>query len=290
VRGSIVDALTFAEARRRRRVARLLRRMDRLDRGRRRWSGARLGRRALASCLLLVLLLGGLWRLSLREDDVPGLPERPVDAQSRRIDPVAAPVVTSDAFELVSRQKGSDDPVTYDPCVPIHVVVDPRTIVDDGMRMLREALDRVMDATGLVLVVDGLAEPGERPEGSTRTSDGERWSPVLVSWSDPGETPELVGRVAGLGGSTSLEIGKHRWYVTGKVTLDGPQIDKIVDQSGWASGRAVVMHELGHLVGLDHVGDEGQLMQPEGRAGLDAWGDGDLTGLAALGRGRCIDY
>lgn len=239
---------------------------------------------------MLALLLGGLWRLSLRDDGVSGLPGRPADAQSRRIGPVATPAAASDAFELTSRQEGSDDPVTYDPCVPIHVVVDPRTIVDGGMRMLREAADRVMDATGLVLVVDGLVEPGERPEDSVVTSDGKHWSPVLVSWSDPDETPELAGRVAGLGGSTALEIGKHRWYVTGEVTLDGPQVEEVVDQSGWAAGRAVVMHELGHLVGLAHVDDAGELMQPRGQAGLDTWGDGDLAGLAALGRGRCIDY
>ena len=49
--------------------------------------------------------------------------------------------------------------------------------------------------------------------------------------------------------------------------------------------RAVIQHELGHLLGLDHVDDAGQLIYSETRGGVTGFGSGDLNGLAALGGG-----
>ena len=49
-----------------------------------------------------------------------------------------------------------------------------------------------------------------------------------------------------------------------------------------------MLHELGHLVGLDHVTAANQLMYPQTRPGVTDFGAGDLTGLAALGRGTCL--
>jgi hypothetical protein len=51
--------------------------------------------------------------------------------------------------------------------------------------------------------------------------------------------------------------------------------------------RAVVMHELAHVVGLDHVDDPGELMHDQNVGTLD-FGPGDLEGLAALGSGSCL--
>ena len=47
------------------------------------------------------------------------------------------------------------------------------------------------------------------------------------------------------------------------------------------------MHELGHVVGLAHVHDASELMNPE-NVGLTRLGPGDRAGLAALGSGRCF--
>lgn len=78
--------------------------------------------------------------------------------------------------------------------------------------------------------------------------------------------------------------------MTGNLTLDGPQLQDLVDSAdGWESARAVIMHELAHAIGLDHVDDSGELMQPKGSGDVTDWGPGDLEGLSALGSGRCID-
>jgi hypothetical protein len=48
------------------------------------------------------------------------------------------------------------------------------------------------------------------------------------------------------------------------------------------------MHELGHLVGLDHVSDDSQLMSPTLSGDLTDYASGDLEGLAVLGQGQCL--
>ena len=112
---------------------------------------------------------------------------------------------------------------------------------------------------------------------------------MLVAWSDPEESDALKGAVAGVAGSVSTR--GSQWFDTGAVTLDGPQLRRLLRQrSGYAAARAVVLHELGHLVGLDHVEAEGELMQPEAQPDVTDWGPGDREGLAALGGGACRDY
>jgi hypothetical protein len=49
-----------------------------------------------------------------------------------------------------------------------------------------------------------------------------------------------------------------------------------------------VLHELAHLVGLNHVSSPSNLMNTEMEPGVTDFGAGDLTGLAALGRGTCL--
>ncbi len=56
---------------------------------------------------------------------------------------------------------------------------------------------------------------------------------------------------------------------------------------GWAAARAIVMHELGHLVGLAHVHVADELMYPE-NIGHRTFGPGDREGFRQLGLGPCF--
>jgi hypothetical protein len=249
-------------------------------------------RRATASVAVLAVLLGTA-SVAARLDGSGGegaFPGRPDDAASA---PLGAPATVgrgSDAYAFIAKQKGGSAPVTYDPCAPIHVRVDARTIVDHGMKLLDQALDEVSEASGLQFVVDGLTTAKAPDDGTVMGPDHE-WLPVTVSWSDPEASPKLRGSVAGYAGSSTIERDGHRWFVTGTVVLDGPQLAQVLDDRRGRSGvRSVMMHELAHLVGLDHVDAPGQLMRARGDESITTWGAGDRTGLAAVGRGRCIPY
>lgn len=243
-----------------------------------------LGRRATVSLAAIVLVVVGLSATPAIDARLHGtLGGRPVDARS---EPLSMPPAAGTSGPHAFLQTVDGQPVRYDPCAPIHVVVNPRTAVDGADEVLSEALDSVGAATGLTFIDDGLTD--EAPSTDRGSSPGSR-GPVLIAWSDPDEFDELKGDVAGVGGSVSARGGT--WWETGDVTLDGPQLDRIMrEPSGRAAVRAVVLHELGHLVGLDHVDAEGELMQPEGRPGLTDWGPGDREGLATLGGGICRIY
>ena len=72
------------------------------------------------------------------------------------------------------------------------------------------------------------------------------------------------------------------------MVFDAPQMRRILRQPGGRDrARAIVLHELGHLVGLLHVDDPGELMHREDVGRLEL-GPGDREGLAALGSGTCF--
>ncbi|SDM83210.1 hypothetical protein SAMN05660642_03374 [Geodermatophilus siccatus] len=117
---------------------------------------------------------------------------------------------------------------------------------------------------------------------------GDRWAPVLVAWQTQGENPALAGDTVGEAGSLAVSLGDGpRVHVTGTVSLHAGQFPGIAaDSPPTASG--VVLHELAHLVGLDHVDDESQLLHPETVRGVTDYATGDLTGLSRLGQGPCV--
>ena len=119
---------------------------------------------------------------------------------------------------------------------------------------------------------------------------GDRWSPVLIAWTDPAEYKGMAG-YAGLGGPDTVSGSSpgHRRYVSGVVLLNRAHLSQVVTwDDGAARLDAVVLHEFGHLVGLDHVPDPGQLMykQPTPHAG--GFAEGDRRGLAVLSGGPCF--
>jgi len=197
-------------------------------------------------------------------------------------------------YAFLAHQPGSPGtPVTYDSCAPLHVVVNDRLAPTGTDGLLQSAVDEVSTASGLRIVVDG---PTDEPPSRARplrdpARYGSRWSPVLVAWTTPHQVPGLRGKVVGLGGSASVSTpGGRRHYVTGTVSLDTPGLQRVLARSpgrGTLEVRAVMMHELGHVLGLAHVHDRGQIMFAR-NIGRTAWGAGDRAGLARLGAGPCL--
>lgn len=215
-----------------------------------------------------------------------GLEESPA-----RLAPQAAGPASAGGYRFSAMQADKASPVTWSPCRPIHYVIRPDNAPLGGEAMIAESFARLSQATGLVFVDDGPT--GEAPADGRGAYQpeayGDRWAPVLIAWATPDEVPDFGVDIAGEAGAARITTPSgDDAYVTGTVYLDPAKIDRMRQDLGAPVARSVVMHELGHLVGLAHVNDDTQVMWPRGNGKLLVeYQAGDLAGLAALGAGAC---
>lgn len=195
------------------------------------------------------------------------------------------------AFEFLANQPDSDDPVAWDPCRPIRYVVNPTGAPAGADALLADAITRTSAASGLQFESAGVTDEAWSKEREPYQPDryGEKWAPVLIVWANEIELPGLAGYIAGLAGPQMVsDSDGTRASVTGSVALDRDQLGELVAAGRGSQARSIIQHELGHLIGLDHVADPAQLMYSESgtQPQLD-WGTGDLAGLHALGTQPC---
>jgi len=217
-----------------------------------------------------------------------------IDEPHRLLPPVAVdPATRSTSYRFIGGPHGP----RWEACRPIHFVVRPG---GEGPRfdaILQSAVAEVSRATGLKFVDDGATT-----EVPLRTASrdlyqpgtyGDRWAPVLVAWSNVGESPRLAGRVEGFARPGAWAArGEPVRLVSGTVVYDVDKLLVLEGELGDDAVRTVVLHELGHLVGLAHFRDRAQVMFPTiGRGSPEHFAAGDRTGLAELGTGPCFtDY
>lgn len=187
-------------------------------------------------------------------------------------------------FRFFATQPDGRDPVAWNPCETIHYVVNPDGAPDGWDDLVADGVAVVGDAAGLRLEYGGTTDD----RSFTDRIDGVgRAEPVLIGWADADEVPKLEGDVAGLAGPVTQTRRGFSRYVSGMVVLDRDAFDELEQQPGGdTQQQAILMHELGHLLGLDHVADRGELMF-ESNLGRTTLGKGDRKGLAMLGGVSC---
>ncbi len=275
---------------------------------------ARLG----APALILAIVGVAVWLSVGRGNDViAGPPElrRPTDWPSMDKSASSTPLGTPPpvpselgSFEFMSTHDDGT-PITWDPCRPIHYVVNPEGQPAEGDRLIQEAVERAAAATGLHFIDDGASDETwtDQREPFQPERYGDRWAPILIVWSNGAivgglaapSAPEPVqvdGKVvgegqldpAGIGGPVAVGLGEsEQAHVSGKIALDAEDLGPLLQMPGGTDlVRAVIMHEVGHVLGLGHVKDPTQIMN-EVATGVTDWGPGDLHGLHALATGEC---
>ncbi|WP_162150166.1 matrixin family metalloprotease [Arthrobacter sp. H14] len=246
-----------------------------------------------SACVWLLLGMPGMTRVVAEVKALTGQWPSPGQQKIDTSEPLAG-IAGADSGSTAFSFMGEKDQrvVAFDPCQPVHYVIGEANTPAGGNRLVKEAIATISAATGLEFVYDGTTDESAsevRPKYQPERY-GDVWAPVLVSWTAPETTPDFGGSIAGAGGSESVKAWTSPWVlVTGQLQLDAPQLAAMMEeQEGHELARGIIMHELGHVVGLDHVGDSGQLMYSEISNDVTEFASGDLAGLAAAGNGSCV--
>jgi hypothetical protein len=203
------------------------------------------------------------------------------------------PVRGEHAFILRGRD-GS--PIRWDPCGPIRYVVNDRYATAGALDDVREAVRRVSEATGVRFAYEGTSDrtPDQTIDVQFQTFTGgqKAYLPLLIAW-----VPHRVFRLD-VDAEDAVAFGlpfrgdgvNADTYMSGVIAVDaGDDAPPGFDER--YSRGVILMHELGHIMGLGHVDSPHEIMwspevDPDVMPDLfqTEWGPGDLVGLAALGR------
>lgn len=185
------------------------------------------------------------------------------------------------SYKFTQFREDGVTPVGYNPCSTIRVAVNTANAPENADKLVSLAVEIIAEASGLDLVFGGVTSetPEYRDGKMRRPASGQ----VLVVWSDDKETPELKGSPVGIGGSATrlTPEGLPGWHAFGAITLDGPDVEGFSDDAL----VGILLHELGHVLGLSHVESSAEVMHPWART--KNLGPGDREGLAILGSLEC---
>ena len=199
------------------------------------------------------------------------------------------------AYKFISRSSAGDPVARWNPCARIGYRVNARLGGRGALADTRGALERIHDVTGLRFVYRGRTRIIPGGNGGSRYP---RDTQLVVSWARPRQTSLLdAAGVAGQGGPSWViwnEGDKTKAMITRGFVVLNANLDLGGGfgggvHNGWVGTRGqLLMHELGHAVGLDHPrqDDRWEIMYPTMTDKPAVWGAGDRNGLHRLGATR----
>lgn len=213
-----------------------------------------------------------------------------------KVVPAYSPDGSASAFQLnkVDYFNGTDSAKVlsrWDPCGPaITYRVNTAKAYRGAVTDVKGAISRLRKATGLRFKYLGTSSKLPKDLGGDQGD-----ADILVMWATVKQVPSLFG-AAGLGGAT---------IQGGYVESDGAEIFRRDSGAVWINAKynslipsgfgagtkygyagtqgQLLLHELGHVMGLGHVKDSWQMMKTPMTRHTARYGAGDLAGLNRLG-------
>lgn len=179
-------------------------------------------------------------------------------------------------------------PVRWNPCQPIRWTANLAGAPRGGLDVLKAAVARVAAASGTTWTYVGPTTT--RPTSAVLPKTARATYPaVVLGWTDSRSSDLLRAQPKGV-----LAMTRTAWF--GVQKSDGSKVAAMraaviafdrtdrLPLRGAVSWHTVALHELGHTMGLAHVGAQRQLMATVLPRGLADLQNGDRAGLTRLGR------
>ena len=202
--------------------------------------------------------------------------------------PLSATMTSADAAGGGYKVHSWPDPdgnlhrIRWNPCQTITYAVDLRlagrtnAARASALRDVRHAFHRASNRTGLKFSYSGRTTELPRNSAHKSWSDRQHAAEIVVAWVDqsrPKFRSDLLGKTgsaypSGVGGwmLRGWQDPNGHWQAAvgrGFVVINSAQ--NRLYQPGFGAGvtrGALLLHELGHAMGLDHVGSTNELMYP----------------------------
>ena len=166
-------------------------------------------------------------------------------------------------------------PLRWNPCRAIRYTINMGGYDESFRAVILESVERLEAATGLPLVPAGNTT--FMPTNANQSLIGSS-SELVIALADEGQTDLLPGSVVGRAG-----IVFNSSILRAAIVIDMGDVGGNPPWSGTGVG-AVLLHELGHAVGVDHVSNGTQLMNSvASQGGPTTYAAGDLAGLWQVG-------
>jgi hypothetical protein len=189
--------------------------------------------------------------------------------------------------------------IRWNPCRSIHYRINVTHAPKGAATDVRSAVRRVASATGLTFVYDGATKQIPRSTYATSLDPTRAVPRLVVAWAAPGTgsgRSDLLSnnsREVGVGGYRAYSWRRgsavHRLRILAGYVVISTRSNHIKGGFGKGPNRGgLLLHELGHAVGLGHTTDKRQIMYPV-LGPYATYGAGDRKGLRKVGRAAgCI--